>query len=217
MNTVKCPNCGNENLSTNIRCEKCGKQLITEDQMQTMDLKPSLNIQQNPVQDAKIESFAEVFSGIWITIVGAIFSVGSSMFVFKGVDNITKIAGIPFLICGIAAVLIDGISMIIKGINTKKNTNDYVNGKLNMDKVKKSEKNFKKVRNIVNYIYIFCFLLFWFGFLIVFDTVAIKSWSDGGNSMFFSSLIFWAVGIYILINNIKKSKKKANKVKYMSV
>lgn len=209
MNTVKCPNCGNENLSTNIRCEKCGKQLITEDQMQTMDLKPSLNIQQNPVQDAKIESFAEVFSGIWITIVGAIFSVGSSMFVFKGVDNITKIAGIPFLICGIAAVLIDGIPMIIKGINTKKNTNDYVNGKLNMDKVKKSEKNFKKVRNIVNYIYIFCFLLFWFGFLIVFDTVAIKSWSDGGNSMFFSSLIFWAVGIYILINNIKKSKKKS--------
>lgn len=208
MNTVMCPNCGNENLSTNIRCEKCGKQLITEDQMQTMDLKPSLNIQQDPVQDAKIESFAEVFSGIWITIVGAIFSVGSSMSVFKGVDNITKIAGIPFLICGIAA-LISGISMIIKGINTKKNTNDYVNGKLNMDKVKKSEKNFEKVENIVNYIYIFCFLfLFLFG-LIVFDTVAIKSWSDGGNSMFFSTLIFWAAGIYILINNIKKSKKKS--------
>ena len=92
---------------------------------------------------------------------------------------------------------------------TIKNTNDYVNGKLNMDKVKKSEKNFEKVENIVNYIYIFCFLLFLFGFLIVFDTVAIKSWSDGGNSMFFSTLIFWAAGIYILINNIKKSKKKS--------
>lgn len=205
MNTVKCPNCGNENLSTNIRCENCGKQLITEDQMQTMDLKPSLNIQQDPVQDAKIESFAEVFSGIGTTIGGAIFSVVSSKIVFKGADNITKIVGIPFLICGIA-VLIYGISIIIKGINTKKNTNNYVNGKLNMDKVKKSEKNFEKVGNIVNYIYIFGFLLFWFGFLIVFDTVAIKSWSDGGNSMFFFSLIFWAVGIYILINNIKKSK-----------
>lgn len=136
MNTVKCPNCGNENLSTNIRCENCGKQLITEDQMQTMDLKPSLNIQQDPVQDAKIESFAEVFSGIGTTIGGAIFSVVSSKIVFKGADNITKIVDIPFLICGIA-VLIYGISMIIKGVNTKKNTNDYVNGKLNMDKVKK--------------------------------------------------------------------------------
>ena len=139
LNTVKCPNCGNENLSTNIRCEKCDKQLITEDQMQTMDLKPSLNIQQDPVQDAKIESFAEVFSGIGTTIGGAIFSVVSSMIVFKGADNITKIVGIPFLICGIA-VLIYGISMIIKGINTKKNTNDYVNGKLNMDIVKKTLK-----------------------------------------------------------------------------
>ena len=107
--------------------------------MQTMDLKPSLNIQQDSVQDAKIESFAEVFSGIVTTIGGAIFSVGSSKIVFKGVDNITKIVGIPFLICGIA-VLIYSISMIIKGINTKKNTNDYVNGKLNMDKVKKTLK-----------------------------------------------------------------------------
>ena len=83
MNTVKCPNCGNENLSTNIRCENCGKQLITEDQMQTMDLKPSLNIQQDPVQDAKIESFAEVFSGIGTTIGGAIFSVVSSKIVLQ--------------------------------------------------------------------------------------------------------------------------------------
>lgn len=160
MNTVKCPNCGNDNLNTNIRCEKCGKQLITEDQMQTMDLKSSLNIQQDPVQDAKIESFAEVFSGIGTTIGGAIFSVVSSMIVFKGADNITKIVGIPFLICGIA-VLIYGISMIIKGINTKKNTNDYVNGKLNMDKVKKSEKTLKKL-GILLITYIF-FVSYYFG------------------------------------------------------
>lgn len=205
MNTVKCPNCGNENLSTNIRCEKCGKQLITEDQVQAMDLNQSLNTQQDSVQEAKIESLLEIFSGIGTTIGGAIFSGVSSMFVFRGADNIIKIVGIPFLICGIA-VLIYGISMIVKGINTKKNTNDYVNGKLDMDKVEKSEKNFEKVGNFVNYIYIFGFLLFWFGFLIVFDTVAIKSWSDGGNSMFFFSLFFWAAGIYVLINNIKKRK-----------
>ena len=61
MNTASALIVANENLSTNTRCEKCGKQLITEDQMQTMDLKPSLNIPQDPVQDAKIESFAEVF------------------------------------------------------------------------------------------------------------------------------------------------------------
>ncbi len=200
-----CPKCNFDNKSTNIRCEHCGEQLITEDQMQDIDLNPSFNTQQNPIQDAKIESFAEVFSGIGTTIGGAIFSGVSSMFVFKGANNITKIVGIPFLICGIA-VLIYGISMIVKGINTKKNTNDYVNGNLDMDKVEKSEKNFEKVGNVVNYIYIFGFLLFWFGFLIVFDTIAIKSWSDGGSSMFFFSLVFWIVGIYVLISNIKKNK-----------
>lgn len=205
MNTVKCPNCGNENLSTNIRCEKCGKQLITEDQVQTMDLKPLLNAQQNTVQAAKIKSFVEVFSGIGTTIMGAIISGVLSVLVFSEAVNIIKIFAIPFLICGIA-VLIYGISMIVKGINTKKNTNDYVNGKLDMEKAEKSEKDFEKVENLVKYICIFGFLLLWFGFLIVFDTAAIKSWSDGGNSMFFFSLIFWAVGIYILISNIKKSK-----------
>ena len=205
MNTVKCPNCGNENISTNIKCEKCGEQLITEEQMQDVDLNSSFNIQQNPVQDAKIESFIEVFSGIGTTIGGSIFCFVSSMFVFKGADSITKIVGIPFLICGMA-VLIYGISMIIKGINTKKNTDDYVNGKLDMNKVEKSEKNFEKIGTIANNIYIFGFLLFWFGILIVFDTVAIKSWSDGGNQMFFFSIIFWIVGIYVLINNVKKNK-----------
>lgn len=47
------------------------------------------------------------------------------MIVFKTADNITKIIDILFLTCGIA-VLIYGISIIIKGINTKKNINDYV-------------------------------------------------------------------------------------------
>ncbi len=204
MNTIKCPNCRHENKNTNIRCEKCGKQLITEEQMQAMGLKSSLNTQQDLVQDAEIGYKAEVISGIG-TAIGGIYSSVSSMKVFKGEDKITKIVGITFFVIGIA-ILIYGISMIIKGINAKKNNNDYVNGKLNMDKVEKNEKDFEKVGNIINYIVIFCFLLLWFVFLIVFDTFAIKSWSDGGNSMFFFSLIFWVAGILLLINNIKKSK-----------
>lgn len=31
MNTVNCPYCGNENKSTNIKCEVCGLELITTD------------------------------------------------------------------------------------------------------------------------------------------------------------------------------------------
>ena len=194
LNTVKCPNCGSENLSTNIRCENCGAQLIMEEQ--------ASNTQFDPSEDTNINSFMEISSGIGATIGGAIFSGFSSMLVFRGADNITKIIGIPFFICGLAA-LFYGIILIIKGIYTKKNNNDYVNGKLNKDKVEKSEKNFEKIENFVNHIYVFGFLLFWFGFLIVFDSIAIKSWSDGGNLMFFFSLIFWLAGIYILIKNRK--------------
>ncbi len=32
MNTIKCSNCGKENLNTNIKCENCGTQLIVEEQ-----------------------------------------------------------------------------------------------------------------------------------------------------------------------------------------
>ncbi len=198
MNTVKCSNCGNENISTNIRCEKCGKQLISDEEINNMNL-----IQQDPIKNSKIESGLTIFGGVRTIFVGAVFSGISSLLVFKSSDSITRIVGIPFLICGVA-VLIYGILLIIKGINTNKNTNDYVDGKLDMNKVEKSEKDLEKAGTIVNSIYIFGFLLFWFGFLIVFDISSIKTWEDGGNQMFFFSIIFWLVGIYILINKVKK-------------
>ncbi|MDD6224343.1 MAG: hypothetical protein PUB18_05010 [bacterium] len=201
MNTVKCTNCGNNNINTNIRCEKCGEQLISNEELDSMN--PI--IQEDTVSDAKIDSVATIFSGIVITLVGVIFSGVASMFVFKGADSATKMVGIPFLIYSMA-ILINSISMIMKGININRNTNDYVNGKLDIDKVEKSEKNFKRMQNIVKNIHIFAFLLFWFGILIVFDMNAIKSWSDGGNQKFFFSIIFWITGIYILINHFKKNK-----------
>ena len=200
-----CPNCNYDNKSTNIRCEKCGEQLIAESQIQDTNLNSSFNTIQYHVQDAKIKSFVEIFGGIVITIGGAIFCGVLSKFLFKGADIITKIVGIPFQICGIA-ILIYGISMIKKGINTKKNTNDHVNGKLDIGKVEESEKGFEKISNFVNNIYIFGFLLFWFGFLIVLDTQVIKIWSKGGNQIFFISLIFWAAGIYILLTKFRKNK-----------
>ncbi len=152
-----------------------------------------------------MDFYIDIFSGIGATISGIVFSIFSLIFIFKGEDIIVKIIGIPFLICGLA-VLIFGISLIIKGTNTKKNLNDYVNDKLNKNKVEKSEKNFEKVENIVNNIYIFGFLIFWFSFLVMFDIFAIESWTVSGCSMFFFSLIFWAVGVYVLIKNIKRNR-----------
>ncbi len=120
MNTIKCPNCGNINSNKNIKCENCGTQLITEEQFRDKDLES--NTQFNLVDNDKIDAFIDIFIGITTTIGGIIFSGLSSMIIFKGVDNFTKIIGIPFLICGLS-VLIFGISLIVKRINKNRNTN----------------------------------------------------------------------------------------------
>ena len=156
---------------------------------------------QSFIRYAKIVSFAEVSKGIGYTIGGVILSGISYMFVFRGADYITKIIGIPFLICGLS-VLIYGILIIIAGVNTKKHTADYINGKLDTKKVKKIESNIKKGGNFVHYIYTFGFAIFWFGLLIVSDITYIKSWSDGGDFMFFVSLFLWIIGICVIKMNI---------------
>ena len=53
---------------------------------------------------------------------------------------------------------------------------------------------------IFSKLYIVGFLLFWFGFLIVFDYIAI---TQGQMSMLAFSLVFWTVGIYVALKNFK--------------
>ncbi|MBQ7491648.1 MAG: zinc ribbon domain-containing protein [Clostridia bacterium] len=55
-------------------------------------------------------------------------------------------------------------------------------------------------------LYTLVFLIFWFGFLIVFDTLALKSWSNGGMIAFLFSLLFWAAGIIALIQELRRTR-----------
>ena len=64
----------------------------------------------------------------------------------------------------------------------------------------------KKVNTITNKLYIIGFFIFWFGFLIVFDYIAIKDWPNGGSSSFLFSIIFWIIGIHVFINKFKNNK-----------
>lgn len=202
-----CPKCSYDNKSSNIKCEKCGEQLINFEDIENINFDSKKNQKRGLVKEAKFESTVTAFYGVSAIFGGTIFCGILSMCIYKGADTITKVACIPFLICGIA-ILIYGISMVIKGIKDKKKIDDYVNGKLDKDKAEKSEKNFKKLEVIINYIYLFGFLLFYFGFIIIFDVFAIKFWSNGGNQMFFFSIFFWILGIYILIVNIKKNNNR---------
>ena len=94
----------------------------------------------------------------------------------------SKIIFIPFLICA--------ISMIGKSIS------------LIMEK--------KKYVNIFNKSFTIGFLLFWFGFLIFADYIAIR---DKQWQLVAFSLVFWIAGIYFVKKRLVKPKEKTNNEK----
>lgn len=192
-----CPKCNFNNKNSNNICEHCGEKLSSNDI--NLDLLTAKKV----YDEKKINSAFKIFSGFYTVIGGLIFSALSLFFFFKGINIITKIMCIPFLICGIT-VLIYGISTLLAEKNNKKINDEFINGNLNLNKIDKNEKQFQKIGVIVSNIYIFGFLLFWFGFLIILDLIAIKSWNDEGSYMFAFSLIFWIFGIYVLKKLIKK-------------
>lgn len=138
----------------------------------------------------------EVLQGIGTIIGGGIFTGVCGWIFIKAADSISRIVVIPFLICGLA-VLIKGIVNLAQGLNLRKGMNDdNVSAESVFDKHEKlniADKIFSKL-------YILGFLLFWFGFLIVCDYIAIK---QGQMSMLAFSLIFWVAGIYVAIKNFK--------------
>ena len=198
---MKCPKCGNDNKNSNIRCEFCGEQLISNEEINLFN-ENEFQKNNNPLNDARMEVGISFIGGIFAIIFGLIFCVFCLNMFFKG----GGIDLIPFGICGIA-ILIYGISALAHSLNTKKAVNDVMNGEIvTQEEYKEQEKKAQGLSNIAYYIYIFGFLIFWFGFLIVFDYHAIKSWSNGGSRLFLFSLIFWLVGICVLVNNLKKNK-----------
>lgn len=197
MNFVRCPNCGNDNKSTNARCEVCGELLIAVKQLQKTNSNSPVNILPEHIKNERRSSLKEIFDGIATTIMGAFACFFVFFFMIHG-GNIAKIVLIPFLICALS-IPIYGIAKLIYSINKMKNTYDYANETLNMDKVEKNRKTFEKTRKIAAYILAFGVFLFCCGFLIVFDIEAIKTWSNGGSSMFFGTLICWFICIFIFV------------------
>jgi len=187
LNIVICPNCKTENKCTNIRCEKCGKNLALESKVE-----PSAKTFEN------LFALGQIFSGIMAIIVGAMLSSFFIFCIIKGADTITKVTAIPFLICTVSA-FIYGTIMIVKCICEKENVSSK-KPKTNKNKV------INKLENFALNLYNFGFFIFWFGFLIFYDILAIKSWTDGGNQLFFFSLFFWLVGIIMIKGEFKKHK-----------
>lgn len=138
----------------------------------------------------------EVLQGIGTIIGGGIFFGVCGWFFIKAADSITRIAIIPFLICGLA-VLIKGIVALVQGLNLRKGMNDE---NISAESVFEKYEKLNIADKIFSKLYIVGFLLFWFGFLIVFDYIAI---TQGQMSMLAFSLVFWTVGIYVALKNFK--------------
>lgn len=155
----------------------------------------------------KISGFISLISSLLILIFGLLFSGFFLIFgIIRGADLFTKIVCIPFFICGLS-VIIRGLSLFLQAVNMLKSLNSMENYNFsNVDKNEVIQEKLIKIANWSNNIYIFGFLLFWFGFLIFFDYTAIKDWENGGNMLFFFSLIFWIVGFFVAFIKFKKKK-----------
>jgi len=99
-------------------------------------------IEDNPVVEGVINTMVKI-SDIYKIVFGLIFT-GVSMSMLLSVEGMAKLFLVPFVVCGVA--------VIIMGVSSLKG----------------------KSLNLGNKIYIISFLTFWFGFLIVFDYTAIK-------------------------------------------
>lgn len=111
-------------------------------------------------------------------------------------DYVTRIVIIPIFICAFA-VLIKDIIILIKTINLRVAIN---NDDVSTENALNKNEKLNIVNKIISKFYVFGFLLFWFGFLILFDYIAIKQ-----REILYvvGSIIFWIIGIKIAINNFK--------------
>lgn len=147
----------------------------------------------------KVSKISSICRPIFQIIGGLIFTFVLFLIFILGTDIFTKLAIVPFLICGIA--------IIIKGIVTLNQNIINYSGTNNCNTQSRNQivnKDLTKFNSITSHLYTIGFLIFWFGFLIFFDYLAIKQINSGGIQLILFSLIFWVAGIYVVFKEFKK-------------
>lgn len=158
----------------------------------------------------KVSKISSICSPIFQIIGGLIFTFVCFFIFILGTDIFSKFAIAPFLICGIA-IIIKGIFTLnhniinFNGVSTNNISINNSNSNSNLqDRNEIINKNLTKLNSITSHLFVIGFLLFWFGFLIFFDYLAIKQINNGGVQLILFSLIFWAAGIYVAYKQFKK-------------
>ncbi len=146
----------------------------------TTDFKVSNNPIKIKIHEEKTkyteDNNTSAFTNVGYIIPGIIFTYFTGWVFINAADLITRISITPFLLAGIGLFLNGVLPLIFY-------------------------KNVNKVKNIGMKIYLLAFGLFWFGFLIVFDYLAIR---DGSIKLLLFSLIFWVAGIFGVVVKFKE-------------
>lgn len=161
----------------------------------------------NQIKNEKQLLFVNIIHSLWI-IIKSLFISGLCIYFFiNGANTIDKIIIFPFVICGIT-VLIRGLTLLIQSLNTiiaikisYTDDFDYAN------KVSNINKKLEKVDDFAIKLFLFIFLVFWFGALIFYDYNAIKNWENGGFINFLFSIIFWITGFYMIKIIVNENSK----------
>lgn len=151
----------------------------------------------------KVEKVGSIVAPISQIIGGLIFILVCGFIFILGGDGFTRIAIVPFLICGLS-ILFGGVISLIQNITNFNANNNY--NALEQNEI--INNNLNKLQAINSYVYPIGFLTFWFGFLIFFDYQAIKDINNGGLTTLLFSLIFWAAGISVAYKLFKNKKKQ---------
>ncbi len=151
------------------------------------------------VSDAvkKISPYADVIGSVYRLIGSVVVAVFIITFFQKVSENASRIALIIFLLFDLLFLIASLISCIKFAVWLKRKRMGFDPNENKKD----INESLDKAGSISGKIYIVLFLLLWFGFLIVFDYFVIK---ENSMSLFLFSLIFWAAGIYIAKDKLKK-------------
>ena len=140
----------------------------------------------------KIWSFSNLTMNMMRSFVTLVVGIGLTLFwgfILIKVQGVGKIAFLPFFIA-ILSFLVQAIvdfKMDIPSYDTE-------------EKIRRKALLAEKIKKIVGKIYIFAFLSFWFGILLVGTMIALK---DGEMSILVATIPFWIAGIAVLIKTLR--------------
>ena len=180
---MKCPYCGNEIPDRIEQCNVCGVKLTQEDRFRSM----------NGTTSAKT---LDKFGGGYFLFCGLII-IGFGIAWTVIVSKMLAIAFFPmygFAVIGLG-IMTYGISYLLTGIDLFTGTNRF-------------DKTINTLTTVVSSVMLGGFAVFWFGVLILADyQILTHPEENGGYQTFLFTLIFWVVGILLIVNNIRKKKK----------